>query len=107
MDSGKLIAGVRGERVMAVGGDTEVQALVGGDREVLRSPEGLVVPGFIDTHIHFYEWAIKRQGVKLDDLTHLDALLSRVRETAENRPPDQWIMGQGWNETLEPCTGTI
>jgi predicted amidohydrolase YtcJ len=58
-----------------------------------------VVPGFIDTHIHFYEWALKRQGVKLDDLTCLDDLVTRVHRAAGNLPPGQWIMGQGWNET--------
>ena len=58
-----------------------------------------MVPGFIDTHIHFYEWALKRQGIKLDDLTCLEELLDRVQEAADSRPPGQWIIGQGWNET--------
>jgi hypothetical protein len=64
----------------------------------------LVVPGFIDTHIHFYEWALKRQGIKLDDLTDLEDLLARLQQTADERPVGQWIMGQGWNESdwIEP-----
>jgi hypothetical protein len=59
----------------------------------------LVLPGFIDTHIHFYEWALNRQGVRLDDLTCLEDLLERVRRAAVDRLTDQWVMGQGWNES--------
>ena len=86
-------------KILALGSDEDVLNLAGSGTEKIDLGGRLVVPGFIDSHIHFYEWSLKRQGLKLDDLTHLDALLARVREAADNRPPDQWIMGQGWNET--------
>jgi hypothetical protein len=86
-------------KILAVGRDEDVLTLTGPDTEKIDLDGRLMVPGFIDTHIHFYEWALKRQGIKLDDLTHLEQLLARVREATESRPPGQWIMGQGWNET--------
>ncbi len=95
-------------KILALGSDKDVMNLAGSGTEKIDLDGRLVVPGFIDAHIHFYEWALKRQGLKLDDLTHLDALLARVRVAADNRPPDQWIMGQGWNETdwTEQCMPT-
>jgi predicted amidohydrolase YtcJ len=91
-----------------VGGNDDILRIAGAGDEKINLDGRLVVPGFIDTHIHFYEWALKRQGVKLDDLTSLVDLLARVRQAAENRPPGQWIMGQGWNETdwTEPSMPT-
>ena len=86
-------------QILAVGDNNDMLHMVGAGVEKIDLDGRLVVPGFIDTHIHFYEWALKRQGVKLDDLTCLEGLLARVRQAAENRPPGQWIMGQGWNET--------
>jgi predicted amidohydrolase YtcJ len=86
-------------KILAVGRDEDVLNLAGPDTEKIDLDGRLVVPGFIDSHIHFYEWALKRQGVKLDDLTHLEELLTRVREAAGSRTAGQWIMGQGWNET--------
>lgn len=86
-------------RIQVVGGNDDVRHLAGPDTDTIDLNGGLVVPGFIDTHIHFYEWALKRQGVKLDDVSCLEELLARVRQTVHSRPPDQWIMGQGWNET--------
>ena len=85
--------------ILAVGGNDDILHLAGAGTEKIDLDGRLVVPGFIDTHIHFYEWALKRQGVRLDDLTRLEDLLERVRRAAVDRPPDQWIMGQGWNET--------
>jgi predicted amidohydrolase YtcJ len=86
-------------KILALGSDGDVLNLAGPDTEKIDLDGRLVVPGFIDSHIHFYEWALKRQGIKLDDLTHLEELLVRVREAAASQPPGQWIMGQGWNET--------
>ena len=91
-------------KILALGRNSDVLNLANRDTEKIDLDGRLVVPGFIDSHIHFYEWALKRQGLKLDDLTHLEGLLDRVREAADSRPPGQWIMGQGWNETdwIEP-----
>jgi hypothetical protein len=86
-------------KILALGTNEDMLHLANSGTEKIDLDGRLVVPGFIDTHIHFYEWALKRQGIKLDDLTHLDELLVRVREAADSRPSDQWIMGQGWNET--------
>jgi predicted amidohydrolase YtcJ len=86
-------------KILALGSDGDVLSLAGPHTEKIDLDGRLVVPGFIDSHIHFYEWALKRQGIKIDDLGHLEALLDRVREAVDSRPEGQWIMGQGWNET--------
>jgi len=86
-------------KILALGQDRDILNLAGPDTDKIDLCGRLVVPGFIDSHIHFYEWALKRQGVKLDDLSSLDGLLSRVRTAADSRPAGHWIVGQGWNET--------
>jgi len=86
-------------KILAVGRDEDMLSLAGPDTEKIDLAGRLAVPGFIDSHIHFYEWALKRQGVKLDDLTGLEELLARVREAADSQHAGRWIMGQGWNET--------
>ena len=86
-------------QVLAAGANDDILHLAGTSTEKIDLDGRLVVPGFIDTHIHFYEWALNRQGVRLDDLTCLEDLLERVRQAAVNRPPGQCSRGQGGNET--------
>ena len=39
---------IRGDRIVAVGGNDNVEGLIGAETELLDGPAGLVVPGFID-----------------------------------------------------------
>ena len=86
-------------RILAVGDNDAILRLAGAGSQKIDLDGRLVVPGFIDTHIHFYEWSLKRQDLPLDGLTCLEDLLTQMRQAAHRRPPGQWIMGQGWNET--------
>lgn len=86
-------------RILALGRDADVQSLAGPNTERIDLEGRLVIPGFTDAHIHFYEWALQRRELKLDSLTRLEELLAQVETAAENRRNGQWITGQGWNET--------
>lgn len=86
-------------RIIALGSSDDMHHLAGPDTQRINLDGRLIVPGFFDSHIHFYEWALKRRDLQLDDLTSLEDLLARVQNSARNLAPDQWIMGQGWNET--------
>jgi predicted amidohydrolase YtcJ len=63
-----------GGRIMALGSDTDMRHLAGPSTELVDLQGRLVTPGFIDTHIHFYEWALQRQGLKLDNLDRLGGI---------------------------------
>ncbi len=86
-------------KILFVGQNEDVLHRSGPDTEKIDLEGRLVVPGFFDSHIHFYEWALKRRGVNLEGLHHLRELLDRVRKAADKLPPGQWIIGHGWNET--------
>ncbi len=90
---------IRRGRIIALGGNEDILHLAGAGTEKIDMGGRLVVPGFADSHIHFYEWALKRRDLQLDDLGSLDELLARIEKSAHSLAPGQWIMGQGWNET--------
>ncbi|MFN2355675.1 MAG: amidohydrolase, partial [Desulfopila sp.] len=86
-------------RIVALGKNDDMLHLAGPATEKIDLGGRLIVPGFIDSHIHFYEWALKLRDLQLEDLGSLEELLKRIEKTAGSLAPDQWIMGQGWNET--------
>jgi predicted amidohydrolase YtcJ len=100
--SGPSALAIAQGRILALGSGKDILPLAGTATTRIDLEGRLVVPGFVDTHIHFYEWSLKRRDLKLDDATGLDDLLARVRQAAAVSPPGQWIMGQGWNETDWP-----
>ncbi len=90
---------ISGEHIIALGSSNDILQMAGPDTEKIDLDGRLVVPGFFDSHIHFYEWALKRRHLQLDDLSSLDELLARIKKSAQPLAPGQWIIGQGWNET--------
>lgn len=86
------------EHIAAVGSSNDMLHLAGPDTEKIDLDGRLVVPGFFDSHIHFYEWALKRRDLQLEDLNCLDELHARIKNRTQTLAPGQWIIGQGWNE---------
>ena len=87
------------DKIIALGKTDEMLNLATAATEKIDLNGRLVIPGCIDTHIHFYEWALRRRDLQLEGLKSLDDLLRLVRQEAEGKNPGDWIMGQGWNET--------
>jgi len=89
-------------QITVVGKNSDVLHLSGPGTEAIDLGGRLVLPGFIDTHIHFHEWALKRNDLQLDSVTSLDELLVSVHKKAESLQPGHWVLGQGWNESDWP-----
>ena len=98
---------VIGERIIRTGTDSDVKALVG-DRTTLIDLKGRVVlPGFIDTHVHLDCTATHTklaaschippvEYVEVSGSTDsLEAILGSIKERAAQTPKGQWIIGQG------------
>ncbi|MCF8051028.1 MAG: amidohydrolase [Desulfobacterales bacterium] len=94
----EAVACTRG-RIAAVGADDRIRSLAGPATEQIDMKKRLLLPGFTDAHIHFYEWAVNRHGLNLADLPSLQALAEIVGKASSRAPAGKWILGQGWNET--------
>ena len=86
-------------RIMAVGENKEISALAGSKTERVHLDGRLGLPGLMDSHFHFYDWAMGRQQLDLARVKSLDELLNQVEQAAAKLPRENWILGQGWNES--------
>jgi hypothetical protein len=93
---------VKAGRISAVGETDAISALAGRQTERIVLDGRLVIPGLMDSHFHFYDWAMGRQQLDLAPVNSLDELLDQVAQSAAKLPPQKWILGQGWNESDWP-----
>jgi hypothetical protein len=94
--------GIKGGRIIAVGENDAIASLADQKTERVELNGRLAIPGLMDSHFHFYDWAMGRQQLDLARVNALDELLDQVALTAGQLPQEKWILGQGWNESDWP-----
>lgn len=87
-------------RIVAVGDDADVLALAGPATRRIDLGGRTVIPGINDAHNHMLEMGLKLRRIGLDDCTSIAEMVERVRAVAAHTPAGQWIVGEGWNESL-------
>jgi hypothetical protein len=87
-------------RIVAIGADASVRALAGARTEQIDLQGRTAVPGFNDAHNHMLQVGIKFSRLEVEHCTSIAEMVEMVRRRAEITPPGQWIIGEGWNESL-------
>jgi len=101
--------GIRGGRIVAVGSNEEIQALVGPGTRVRDLGGRTVVPGFDDSHAHLLGIGFARLDVNLTDTTSYAEVVERAAAAVTTRRPGEWIRGRGWHEEKwsRPASGSV
>jgi predicted amidohydrolase YtcJ len=93
---------IRRGRFRAVGSDDQIRGLATPNAQIIDLEGRPVLPGLTDAHFHCYDWALGLQRLTLADTVSLADLCQRVAQRASEVSRDQWVLGQGWNETRWP-----
>ena len=94
---------ISGDRIVAVGPRADVHAFVrerndGPAPEVRDFGDALVVPGFHDSHLHFFHSAVYASPLATMFLGENEAdCVERMRAFAAEHP-NGWLLAQGWRE---------
>ncbi|KAL5078250.1 hypothetical protein RYX36_017234 [Vicia faba] len=84
-------------RVLRIGNNSFVQEVAGHGTQVLDLEGKVVVPGFIDSHVHFISGGLQVMQVGLRGVNKKEEVIRRIKEAAESAKPSSWILGGGWN----------
>jgi predicted amidohydrolase YtcJ len=87
---------IRGDKIVAVGSDKEMEAYRGSSTQVIDAAGRLVLPGFEDCHIHFMDGSLGLTEVDLNDASSVAEIQKRVKQYAAAHPDEPWITGMGW-----------
>jgi predicted amidohydrolase YtcJ len=87
---------VRGNKVIRVGSNREIQRLKRAQTIVVDAKGGAVMPGFNDAHAHIVNGGLSLDQINLGDADTLDAIKDTIRVWSEAHPEREWITGRGW-----------
>ncbi len=91
---------IKGERILAVGSNAEVEKHKGPHTRVVDLNHRTVIPGLIDNHAHYMRAAeYWHREVRLDGVTsHREALDLIKHKAAESKPGEWVVVLGGWSE---------
>ena len=91
-----------GDRILAVGARDEIMKLKGPETKIVDLEGHFVMPGFNDAHMHLASAGLEKMNVNLAGVKTLDEFRERLLARVETAAPGEWIVGEGWDETLWP-----
>jgi predicted amidohydrolase YtcJ len=94
-DVGATTVAIRGGRIVAVGGESDVAGFIGTDTRSLRYPGATIVPGLSDGHAHPLAGAGFTVGMDLREVTSLPELRQQLTTALETLKPGDWLRGWG------------
>ncbi|HUH05566.1 MAG TPA: amidohydrolase family protein, partial [Kofleriaceae bacterium] len=89
-----------GDRIVAVGDDAEIRALIGPTTRVIELEGRAVSPGLIDAHCHLAGLGTAMENLQVRGATSAEAVAVLVAGAAKDRAPGEWIVGRGWDQNL-------
>ena len=87
-------------KIIAVGDEATINKLRGPATKVIDAGGRLVLPGFVDCHIHFLGGSLSLGRVNLEGAKDAADIQQRLRDYAAKHPGKDWILGRGWNYAM-------
>ena len=99
---------VKGDKILAVGSNSEMRELASVPTEVVDLGGKTVLPGINDSHTHAAMYGGSRPPLTLDvgfpTVRSIADITESVRARAAASKPGEWIRGNGWDEGyLDEC----
>jgi len=89
---------VVGERILRVGKNSDVKPLITKKTKILDLHGKTVIPGMIDTHIHFVDYGLSLERIDLRGVRSIAEIQDKVASKARGTCAGGWILGRGWDQ---------
>jgi len=89
-----------GNRIVAVGSDSEIAKWIGPHTTKIDAQGKSVLPGFIDSHVHFSSGGGEISSVQLRDAATPQEFSRRIGQHAKKLHKGEWLLGGTWDHEL-------
>src|SRR5580704_18495779 len=91
---------IHGDKIIAVGTQAEIEKFRNPKTKTIDANGQLVLPGFVDCHIHFLDGSLSLGRVNLEGAVNVADIQKRLREYVAKHPGDGWLLGRGWDYAM-------
>ena len=98
---------VKDGRIVFVGSDRGARAFTGAHTKVVNLRGKMMLPGFIDSHMHASMTVSSLYSVLLYGMASVDEYAAAVAQFAADNPDMDVIRGEGWSNTVVPGKGPL
>ncbi len=85
------------DRIIAVGSNKEILKFKSEKTRILDRPGELILPGFIDSHLHFLQGGFSLSSVQLKAAQTKEEFIQRIKDFAANMQPGEWMLEGNWD----------
>ena len=88
---------VKGEYLIAVGSNENVEHLKDSNTEIVDLQGRFVVPGLMDAHTHFMDGGFQLVRLNFREVDSPEDFVYKIDSAAQKLEPGQWILGGNWD----------
>jgi len=86
--------------IVAVGSKSDCRSALGATPELVDLEGSVMLPGFIDTHLHPPLMMLFEMNIDLSKITSIEDLKAIISKKAKGENEEEWIMGLQFDENL-------
>ena len=87
-------------RIFEIGSKAKLMGLKHRGFKVIDLKRNVVLPGFIDSHLHLLSTGYNLLSIDLSGIDSLDKASSLISKTAKKLASGHWLIGRGWDKNL-------
>jgi predicted amidohydrolase YtcJ len=94
---------IRSGRIVALGSRRAIARLKGRATRLVELGPGVITPGLVDCHTHFFHWALERAwAIDVSDKKSLAETLATIRRQGRAKLIGEWLVASGFDYNTWP-----